>query len=134
MARQGPHQVAQKSTSTGLSAFKTSASKFASVTSTIPLPAIFFLLVVNAALSADAPASWRCRALAINAPLFGSLLSYHLHSMREHAGRSQRPRIPTKALSWQRFQESDQLPALGLRQTAPGRHAVFLASIGQQPK
>src|SRR5271167_102232 len=39
MARQGPHHVAQKSTSTGLSDFKTSWSKFASVTSTIPLPA-----------------------------------------------------------------------------------------------
>src|SRR5271165_6720462 len=52
MARQGPHQVAQKSTSTGLSDFKTSWSKFASVTSTIPLPAIFFLLTVNFAKSA----------------------------------------------------------------------------------
>src|ERR1700690_98934 len=41
MARQGPHHVAQKSTSTGLSDFNTSWSKFASVTSTIPLPAIF---------------------------------------------------------------------------------------------
>src|ERR1035438_1557794 len=60
MARQGPHQVAQKSTRTGLSDFKTSWSKFASVTSTIPLPAIFFLLVVNVALSADAP--WGCAA------------------------------------------------------------------------
>src|SRR6202790_4941659 len=57
IARQGPHHVAQKSTSTGLSDFKTSWSKFASVTSTIPLPAIFFLLVVNVALSADAPSS-----------------------------------------------------------------------------
>src|SRR5579864_199249 len=57
IARQGPHQVAQKSTSTGLSDFNTSWSKFASVTSTIPLPAIFFLLVVNVALSADAPSS-----------------------------------------------------------------------------
>src|SRR5690348_14085338 len=57
IARQGPHQVAQKSTSTGLSDFNTSWSKFASVTSTIPLPAIFFLLVVNAAMSADAPSS-----------------------------------------------------------------------------
>src|ERR1035441_4269457 len=55
MARQGPHQVAQKSTRPGLSDFKTSWSKFASVTSTIPLPAIFFLLVVDVALSADAP-------------------------------------------------------------------------------
>src|SRR5579862_8454148 len=42
MARQGPHQVAQKSISTGLSDFKTSASKFASVTSTIPFAAICF--------------------------------------------------------------------------------------------
>src|SRR5271170_6108016 len=47
IARQGPHQVAQKSTRTGLSDFKTSWSKFASVTSTIPLPAIFFLLYVT---------------------------------------------------------------------------------------
>src|SRR5258708_16054665 len=56
-AGQGPHQVAQKSTRTGLSDFRTSWSKFASVTSTIPFPAIFFLLVVNVALSADAPSS-----------------------------------------------------------------------------
>src|ERR1700730_19365659 len=55
MARHGPHQVAQKSTRTGFSDFKTSWSKFASVTSTIPLPAIFSLLVVDVALSADAP-------------------------------------------------------------------------------
>src|SRR5436305_2984473 len=55
IARQGPHQVAQKSTRTGLSDFKTSWSKFASVTSTIPLPAIYSLLVVNVARSADAP-------------------------------------------------------------------------------
>src|SRR4051794_8339890 len=55
MARQGPHQVAQKSTRTGLSDFKTSWSKFASVTSTIPLPAICFLLFVNVAFSANAP-------------------------------------------------------------------------------
>src|SRR5205807_1453131 len=41
IARQGPHQVAQKSTRTGLSDFSTSWSKFASVTSTIPLPAMF---------------------------------------------------------------------------------------------
>src|SRR5271157_1918664 len=41
MARQRPHQVAQKSTRTGLSDFRTSWSKFASVTSTIPLPAMF---------------------------------------------------------------------------------------------
>src|ERR1039458_7457985 len=62
MARPGPHQVAQKSTSTGLSDFKTSWSKFASVTSTIPLPAIFFLLVVNVALSARRSIGRRCRA------------------------------------------------------------------------
>src|SRR5258708_1427371 len=40
IARQGPHQVAQKSTNTGVSDFNTSASKFASVTSTIALLAI----------------------------------------------------------------------------------------------
>src|SRR5271170_5753017 len=50
MARQGPHQVAQKSTSTGLSDFKTSWSKFASVTSTIPLPAISISPRCNVAL------------------------------------------------------------------------------------
>src|SRR5438477_5847193 len=40
MARQGPHQAAQKSTNTGVSDFRTSWSKFESVTSTIPFPAI----------------------------------------------------------------------------------------------
>src|ERR1700730_18370420 len=40
IARQGPHHAAQKSTSTGLSDFSTSESKFASVTSTVPLLAI----------------------------------------------------------------------------------------------
>src|SRR5580692_10941105 len=40
IARQGPHHVAQKSTSTGVSDFSTSWSKFESVTSIIPLPAI----------------------------------------------------------------------------------------------
>src|SRR5262250_1684678 len=40
MARQGPHQAAQKSTNTGCSALRTSWSKFESVTSTIPFPAI----------------------------------------------------------------------------------------------
>src|ERR1035438_1228155 len=38
IARQGPHQAAQKSTSTGLSDFSTSESKFASVTSTVAWP------------------------------------------------------------------------------------------------
>src|ERR1700733_2201672 len=50
MARQGPHHVAQKSTSTGLSDLRTSWSKFASVTSTIPLPAISFSPLCNVAL------------------------------------------------------------------------------------
>src|SRR5215475_13317038 len=54
MARQGPHHVAQKSTRTGLSDFKTSWSKFASVTSTIPLPAMFPSPRSNVAHSADA--------------------------------------------------------------------------------
>src|SRR5580658_11066793 len=40
IARHGPHQAAQKSTSTGLSDFSTSESKLASVTSTMPLLAI----------------------------------------------------------------------------------------------
>src|SRR5450755_1987849 len=40
IARQGPHQAAQKSTSTGLSDFSTSESKLASVTSTVALLAI----------------------------------------------------------------------------------------------
>src|SRR5580704_5015428 len=57
IARQGPHHVAQKSTSTGLSDFNTSASKFASVTSTIPLPAIVISPRCNVALSADSPCS-----------------------------------------------------------------------------
>src|SRR5271168_785568 len=61
IARQGPHHVAQKSSSTGLSDFKTSWSKFASVTSTIPLPAIFVSPRCNVALSADAPVFWKQR-------------------------------------------------------------------------
>src|SRR6266436_4118522 len=40
MARQVPHHAAQKSINTGLSDFNTSESKLASVTSTMPLPAI----------------------------------------------------------------------------------------------
>src|SRR5450759_3769610 len=40
IARQGPHQAAQKSISTGLSDFNTSESKLASVTSTVVLLAI----------------------------------------------------------------------------------------------
>src|ERR1039457_7103612 len=40
IARHGPHQAAQKSTSTGLSDFNTSESKLASVTSTVALLAI----------------------------------------------------------------------------------------------
>src|SRR5216683_1213323 len=40
IARQGPHQAAQKSSRTGVSDFRTSWSKFASLTSIIPLPAI----------------------------------------------------------------------------------------------
>src|ERR1700722_12351839 len=40
IARQGPHQAAQKSSNTGLSDFNTSESKFASVTSTRALLAI----------------------------------------------------------------------------------------------
>src|SRR5271167_4243261 len=40
IARQGPHQAAQKSSSTGLSDFNTSESKLASVTSTVALLAI----------------------------------------------------------------------------------------------
>src|SRR5580658_2360358 len=57
MARQGPHHVAQKSTSTGLSDFKTSWSKFASVTSTIPLPAMFVSPRRDVASAAHAPSS-----------------------------------------------------------------------------
>src|SRR5215471_1629531 len=40
IARHGPHQAAQKSTKTGVSDFKTSWSKFWSVTSTIPAAAM----------------------------------------------------------------------------------------------
>src|ERR1019366_4349085 len=40
IARQGPHQAAQKSISTGLSDFNTSESKLASVTSTVAVLAI----------------------------------------------------------------------------------------------
>src|ERR1700727_1329604 len=65
MGRHGPHHVAQKSTSTGLSDFKTSWSKFASVTSAIPLPAMFFSPRCNVALTAAAPSSLALRAPTI---------------------------------------------------------------------
>src|SRR5437879_2860863 len=34
----------------------------------------------------------------------------------------------------QGFQEGDQLPALGVRELAPGGHAVFLAAVGEEPE
>src|ERR1700724_534445 len=73
IARQGPHQVAQKSTRTGLSDFSTSWSKFASVTSRIPLPAMFsFSYVVNVALWADAPSEGvAALAICMSASPFG---------------------------------------------------------------
>src|SRR4030088_2371941 len=74
-ARQGPHHVAQKSTSTGVSDFKTSWSKFASVTSTIPLPAIFVLLVVTSRCRPTLTSSLRAGPgdLCINAyPVWGT--------------------------------------------------------------
>src|SRR6185312_2013766 len=43
MALQGPHQAAQKSTSTGCSLRSTSSSKFASFTSKTPNPAMLLL-------------------------------------------------------------------------------------------
>src|SRR5438876_8462207 len=63
MARQGPHQAAQKSTSTGVSDFRTSWSKFESVTSTIPFPAIV----------PPTPNSLDCDAFIL-APLFDAIL------------------------------------------------------------
>src|SRR5438876_4035045 len=64
MARHGPHQAAQKSTNTGCSDFSTSWSKFESVTSTIPFPAIF----------PPTPESTDC-AVSILAPLFDAILT-----------------------------------------------------------
>src|SRR6266700_4992575 len=63
MARQGPHQAAQKSTNTGCSDFSTSWSKFESVTSTIPFPAIV----------PPTPNSMDCYAFIL-APLFDAIL------------------------------------------------------------
>src|SRR5579859_7294271 len=72
IARHGPHQVAQKSTRTGLSDFKTSWSKFASVTSTIPLPAILFLLVMCRASRQDSSICPARRCVGISASLTGT--------------------------------------------------------------
>src|SRR6266568_2049770 len=56
IARQGVHQAAQKSTSTGVSDFRTSWSKFESVTSTIPFPAMVPpTLTMNCAATILAP-------------------------------------------------------------------------------
>src|SRR5580700_6603566 len=100
MARHGPHQVAQKSTSTGLSDFKTSWSKFASVTSTIPLPAIYLSSVVTSHCSADAPGRAvvaGTRTILMNTiykccPKLGpTLYRTTCHSMRGGVLRSQKP-------------------------------------------
>src|ERR1035438_5249639 len=96
-ARQGPHQVAQKSTSTGVSDFKTSWSKFASVTSTIPLPAMFVSPGCHFALSTDAPSS--CLAgpgdlYRMSACPRGADLLSHFPLMPGNGGKSQeRPAV-----------------------------------------
>src|SRR5215831_20856187 len=75
MARHGPHQVAQKSISTGLSDFNTSASKFASVTSTIALLAIVPPRYLVPAPVSDLPAV----APVMSAALAGvSILTLHI--------------------------------------------------------
>src|ERR1039457_1116707 len=70
IARQGPHQAAQKSTSTGLSDFNTSESKFASVTSTRVVLAIHPPKFSGSpgrphGLSEADPLSYHCRLDAI---------------------------------------------------------------------
>src|SRR5208337_678471 len=52
MARHGPHQVAQKSTRTGVSDFRTSWSKLESFTSIMPLPAMGLLEFAAASAAA----------------------------------------------------------------------------------
>lgn len=45
-------------------------------------------------------------------------------------------RVPSffRSLLGQRFQEGDDLPSLGIRQLAPGRHAILLTSVSEQPE
>src|SRR5580692_4383920 len=157
IARQGPHQVAQKSTRTGLSDFSTSWSKFASVTSTIPLPAMFsFSYVVNVALSADAPSEGAAAFGDLYECIpFGRLTLYRNTAIgcqgrgksRKMVGRPRtgsepdsNRRSPLALLFWrclgwtQRLDVADQLPALRLRQAGPYRHTLAHNAIGQQPE
>src|SRR4029077_17758579 len=157
IARQGPHQVAQKSTRTGFSDCSTSWSKFASVTSTIPLPAMFsFSYVVNVALSADAPSEGAAAFGDLYECIpFGRLTLYRNTAIgcqgrgksRKMVGRPRtyqepdsNPRSPLALLFWrclgwaQRLDVADQLPALRLRQPGPYWHALAHNAIGKQPE
>src|SRR3982074_3114415 len=46
--------------------------------------------------------------------------------------RAGKPLVPGNLL--QRLQETDHLPPLGFRKSTPRRHAIFLASVGEQPE
>src|SRR6266852_911202 len=141
MARHGPHQVAQKSTSTGLSDFKTSWSKFASVTSTIPLPAIFFLLAVTSfcrrTLHRDGVSGPGCLPRKGDEVIIAALT---IGCTSPRVSRKNDPRSKSAENTrrcWesrQGFEETNHLPALGLRKPAPRRHAIFLAPVRKQPE
>src|ERR1017187_1616686 len=145
IARQGPHQVAQKSTRTGLSDFKTSWSKFASVTSTIPLPAIWVLLVVNVGLPADAH-RLRCRAaicisasrkgaepIIVTLPLdaCGDRKVASFPAVRDELFFSVRAGLSSGG---EGLDKPNQLPALEFRKLGPDRHAVADHAVRQQPE
>src|SRR6266566_2632203 len=68
MARQGPHHVAQKSTNTGVSHFRTSWSKFESVTSKIALLAINSSSCVSAASQPKQSQAGFILTLVLDAP------------------------------------------------------------------
>src|SRR5215471_5541735 len=101
IARQGPHHVAQKSTRTGLSDFNTSWSKFASVTSTIPLPAIVSFSSLNVALSADAPSDGVAGfGDSYNCVPEGGRTSYSSTPIRCTSGAEGRRRVRAPAPKW----------------------------------
>src|SRR3974390_697109 len=89
IARHGPHHAAQKSTSTGLSDFSTSESKFASVTSTIAL-----LAIVPPDIFTCGSLSWMGKN---RTPVPPGSLSYHPSLDAPQGQKSQQGRAPDLA-------------------------------------
>src|ERR1700690_1395282 len=87
IARQGPHQAAQKSSRTGLSDFSTSESKLASVTSTVVLLAILPPdLSSSDKFPQRGPFSLHRAGTSIVAPMIGCSTEQEGRTRRSHHG------------------------------------------------